>query len=184
MRTLVLAILALAAAGCHRVTDPAGSSSTGQVPVGTASQPPSGVIAPVATPPTGDDLAAAAQLIRLYYARIGAKDYVGAWHFWWDDGAASGVSEDAFASGFAKTSQTSVTILGRGATEGAAGSIYATIPVRVDALLASGERQQFEGSYVLRRVDDVPGSSTRERRWHIYSASLKPIAADAKKGRG
>jgi hypothetical protein len=61
--------------------------------------------------------------------------------------------------------------------EGAAGSIFAEIPVRVDAMLSSSARQHFVGSYTLRRVSDVPGSSAAQRHWHIENARLKPVSA-------
>ena len=62
-----------------------------------------------------------------------------------------------------------------GPSEGAAGSIYATIPVTVDAQLDDGKQQRFTGQYVVRRVNDVPGASADQLRWHIDSATLKPV---------
>jgi hypothetical protein len=49
-----------------------------------------------------------------------------------------------------------------GQTEGAAGSIYTTIPV---TFYGNGFRQP--ANIILRRVNDVPGSSEAQRRWHI-----------------
>ncbi len=67
-----------------------------------------------------------------------------------------------------------MTFLKPGDAEGGAGSIYLELPVRVDAILRSGAHQHFVGSYTLRRVNDVDGSTAAQRRWHIESATLKP----------
>jgi hypothetical protein len=51
--------------------------------------------------------------------------------------------------------------------EGAAGSIYVTIPA---VFYGDGkDRQPFRKSadVILRRVNDVPGSTEEQRRWHI-----------------
>jgi hypothetical protein len=49
-----------------------------------------------------------------------------------------------------------------GPPEGAAGSIYTTVPV---VFYRDGFRKAAK--IILRRVNDVPGSTAAERRWHI-----------------
>lgn len=49
-----------------------------------------------------------------------------------------------------------------GEPEGAAGSIYTSVPV-----VFYGEGFRRPADIILRRVNDVPGSSEAERRWHI-----------------
>ena len=44
------------------------------------------------------------------------------------------------------------------------------------AQLDDGRQQRFVGQYVVRRVNDVPGASADQLRWHIDSATLKPAA--------
>ncbi|WP_343528107.1 hypothetical protein [Sphingomonas sp.] len=117
--------------------------------------------------------AAAANVIRRYYSAINAHDYATAWIQWGDDGRPGQRFVD-FQKGFARTRATSVTIGTMPPSEGAAGSIYATVPVTVDAQLDDGRRQRFVGQYVVRRVNDVPGASADQLRWHIGSATLKP----------
>jgi hypothetical protein len=118
------------------------------------------------------DQDAAADVIRRYYAAIAAHDYRTAYALWWDQGRASRQSFEAFQAGFANTRTTRVEVAQPGAIEGAAGSLYITIPVTVRAGLTDGAAQTFIGSYALRRVNDVEGSSADERKWHIHSASL------------
>lgn len=54
-----------------------------------------------------------------------------------------------------------------GAMEGAAGSIYIEIPATVAGPPA------LSGTVVLRRVNDVDGSTAEQRRWHVERDTLK-----------
>nr|WP_241490820.1 hypothetical protein [Sphingomonas sanguinis] len=119
--------------------------------------------------------AAAVAVVRRYYSAINAHDYATAWTQWGPDGRPGQRFAD-FQKGFADTRATKVTIGQMGPSEGAAGSVYATIPVTVDAQLNDGQQQRFAGQYVVRRVNDVPGASANSLRWHIESATLKPVA--------
>ncbi|WP_254703118.1 MULTISPECIES: hypothetical protein [Sphingomonas] len=119
--------------------------------------------------------AAAAEVIRRYYSAINAHDYATAWTQWGQDGRPGQRFAD-FRKGFAHTRSTHVSIGTMPPSEGAAGSIYATVPVTVEAQLDDGRRQRFAGQYVVRRVNDVPGASAEQLRWHIDSATLKPAA--------
>jgi hypothetical protein len=49
-----------------------------------------------------------------------------------------------------------------GESEGAAGSIYITVPV-----VFYGDTYRRPAEVTLRRVNDVPGSTEAQRRWHI-----------------
>ena len=117
---------------------------------------------------------AAADVVRRYYAALAARDYKAAYVLWSGRGEASKQTFDAFQAGFASTRSTSVDVEQAGEVEGAAGSLYISIPVSVHAELNDGVKQEFSGSYVLRRVNDVEGSSQEQRSWRIYSASLRP----------
>lgn len=132
----------------------------------------------VAQPPPSlaQDGQAAANVIRAYYAALNARDYHKAYSLWSGQGAASGKSFADFARGFGQTKSTSVTVVDVGEPEGAAGSMMTTISVGVNAALKNGDQQHFTGNYTLRRVNDVPGSTADQRRWHIESASLKPVS--------
>jgi hypothetical protein len=130
-------------------------------------------VAPVpATPASETTVAAAMQVVRTYYAAVSARDYRTAFAIWHGT-----LSYGRFRAGYAGTRSARVTFLKPGDPEGAAGSIYVELPVRVDASLRSGARQRFVGSYTLRRVNDVDGSTAAQRRWHIESARLKQVPA-------
>ena len=54
-----------------------------------------------------------------------------------------------------------------GEPEGAAGSIYVTMPVIFYGDCTSGQPFRRSADVILRRVNDVPGSTDAQRRWHI-----------------
>jgi hypothetical protein len=106
--------------------------------------------------------------VEAYYAAIDARDYATAYRFWGDDGALSGKTEAEFAAGFAGTARVWVFTGPTAEPEGAAGSIYLTVPVRIEAETADGTRQRFAGSYVMRK-SEVEGAAAG---WHIQSAEV------------
>lgn len=122
---------------------------------------------------TTDTSTTPARVVRNYYEAIQAHDYDAAYSLWGQGGQASGKNRAAFVTGFSQTAQVRATVSDSVQVEGAAGSQYATVPVVVDAVLRSGARQHFEGTYTLRRAM-VDGATPEQRRWHIYSAVLKP----------
>lgn len=116
---------------------------------------------------------APASLIRDYYSAIASRDYALAYNFWRDEGRASGKSLSAFKGGFVDTAGTKVEVGEPSRPEGAAGSIYVTVPVTVQATTRDGTKQRFKGRYVLRRANAVAGALSADREWRIDSASLK-----------
>lgn len=55
---------------------------------------------------------------------------------------------------------------GDGTVEGAAGSLYYQVPVRLTATGPQGAVRR-EGTITLRRVNDVEGATPEQLRWHI-----------------
>ncbi|MFN2421306.1 MAG: hypothetical protein ABR527_07995 [Gemmatimonadota bacterium] len=113
-------------------------------------------------------------MVRLFYAAINARDFRRAYELWGDDGAASGKTFEEFAAGFAETIRVGAEVGKPGRVEPAAGSRYVEVPVRVRAVTASGEKQEFEGTYTLRR-SVVDGASAEQRQWHVYSAAIAAV---------
>ncbi len=114
----------------------------------------------------------AVQVIRDYYQAIARRDYQQAYSQWDQEGRASGQSFEQFKQGFANTASTTVEVGEPDSSGGAVGSVYVEVPVTITAKTTNGVSQQFRGSYVLRRVNDVPGSTPAQRRWHLYSADI------------
>lgn len=117
-----------------------------------------------------------ASVIRDYYSAIASRDYARAYGLWRNGGRASGKSLAAFERGFLDTADTRVDVGEPSRPEGAAGSIYVTVPVTVQATTRDGTEQRFKGRYVLRRANAAAGASRADQAWGIDSASLK--AAD------
>jgi len=116
-----------------------------------------------------------ADAVRKYYAFLEAKDYPRAYAMWGEGGLASKQTYPEFAAGFARTAHTRVTVTGPVSIEGAAGSSFAEVRVRVDALTTDGQEQKFGGAYVVRRANDVPGATDAQLRWHFDAARLDTL---------
>jgi hypothetical protein len=71
-----------------------------------------------------------------------------------------------FDKQFSRYSDLEVTVGTPGDQEGAAGSIYLSVPLTVSGV-TGGERTSRSATAIMRRVNDVPGSTEAQRRWHI-----------------
>ena len=78
----------------------------------------------------------------------------------------------AFKTGYAKTKSVQV-LTGKAVSEGAAGSIYYSLPVAIDALDTAGKHSQFAGCYQLRLVQPAI-QEPPFNPLHIETAALKP----------
>ncbi|MGE5500364.1 MAG: hypothetical protein ACM3W4_00390 [Ignavibacteriales bacterium] len=137
----------------------------------TSAEAPAPAEAPDAPTPAGEvtpDVAAG--IAREYFALIGAKQYPMALALW----GSSAPTKDALAKQYDKYATFDATVGAPGQQQGAAGSSYIEIPVKASATLKSGGAEKLAGTVVLRRVNDVPGSTAAQRHWHIYSVELKP----------
>lgn len=117
----------------------------------------------------------AAQVIRHYYDAINQKDYERAYADWAANGTGSQQSFEQFKKGFTDTASVKVEIGEPGSINGAVGSLYVEIPVTITATTVNGTTQHFTGSYTLKRINDVPGSTPEQRIWHLYSAKITPV---------
>lgn len=116
----------------------------------------------------------AGNVMQIYYALIAERQYDKAWHLWTQGGEGSGMTSAAFASGFANYYSYNALIGKPAEIEGAAGSLFVTVPVQIYARRKSGEEVHQLGEATLRRVNDVPGSTAEQREWHIFKIDLKP----------
>ena len=76
-----------------------------------------------------------------------------------------------FATMFADLGKITVAVP-TGTMEGAAGSSYYTAPVTITANGKDGRPVRIEGEAVLRRVNDVPGATAAQLRWHFERLTL------------
>lgn len=71
-----------------------------------------------------------------------------------------------FESGWKSYSNLRVTSGAAGAQDGAAGSIYVSVPLTITGKV-QGKDVRRSATVVVRRINDVPGSTEAQRRWHI-----------------
>jgi len=116
----------------------------------------------------------AANVVQTYQGLLEAGRYGEAWRLWADDGRASGMSEADFAASFRRYREYHARVGAPGEIEGAAGSLYVEVPVQVYGRLGDGRPFNMLGPMTLRRVNDVPGSTPEQRRWHIAESGIRP----------
>ena len=116
----------------------------------------------------------AAQRLQNSAALLEEGKYGDAFALWGDSGKSSGMSKQAFIHSFAKYSEVHALVGGPQNPEGAAGSIYVTVPMQLYGRLKSGGTFNMVGPVTMRRVNDVPGATPAQLRWHITDSKLKP----------
>jgi hypothetical protein len=95
-----------------------------------------------------DDRSTAAALVRSFYNAVNRQEYARAYTYF---GANPPQPYASFAGGYANTAFVTVAT-GAAVSDGAAGSIYYTLPVAIDAQQSNGTHKQFAGCYVTRLV--------------------------------
>ncbi len=116
----------------------------------------------------------AGQVLQRFGGLLEQRKFAEARKLWSDGGKASGLSESEFVAAYDKYAEIHSEVGAPGQMEGAAGSAYVEIPFRLYGKLKSGGAFNLVGPVTLRRVNDVPGSTDEQRRWHIYQSGLKP----------
>lgn len=116
----------------------------------------------------------AAQVGQTYFALIGERKFAEARRLWGDKGAASGKTAAEFADAFERYEAFHANLGAPGPIEGAAGSLYVEVPTIVYGKLKSGRPINMAGHITLRRVNDVPGATPDQRKWHVAAVELKP----------
>jgi hypothetical protein len=111
---------------------------------------------------------AAGQVVQHYGALIEQKRWTESRQYWSDAATAQ-----AFERNFRTWKDVHLEIGDLGPAEGAAGSIFTNMPVTFYGDLNSGGTARLNGNVILRRVNDVDGSTAAQRRWHIERIELK-----------
>jgi hypothetical protein len=112
---------------------------------------------------------AAGQLVQSYGALAEQGRWTEANAMWGDSQAAA--KFEAILVGY---SEVHLEIGNPGEPEGAAGSIYLTIPVILYGDGKDGQPFRSSADVILRRVNDVAGSTDAQRRWHIERIDFAP----------
>ena len=110
---------------------------------------------------------AAGQIVQSYGALIEQKRWAEANALWGDSVLAA-----TFEAQLAQFATVHLEIGSPGEPEGAAGSVYVTMPVIFYGDQTDGQPFRRSAEVILRRVNDVPGSTEDQRRWHIERIDL------------
>ena len=111
---------------------------------------------------------AAGQVVQSYGALIEQQRFAEAEKLWGD---ANGAAQ--FTLQLRRYPEVHLEIGKPGEPEGAAGSIYVTEPVVFYGKDANAKSFRRPADVILRRVNDVPGSTEAQRRWHIERIDWK-----------
>lgn len=130
-------------------------------------------LTPTSTAPDAAKTETGARAILLPWARgIELREFDQSWDMM-GAAAQTQVTKTAFNAMFAPLRDLVVAVPG-GSMEGAAGSIYYTVPTTITGTARDGSKRTFSGEVVLRRVNDVPGATPAQLNWHIDQVNLKP----------
>ncbi|WP_304164868.1 hypothetical protein [Phenylobacterium aquaticum] len=116
---------------------------------------------------------AAATLVETYFGLISQQRYAEARKAWGANGEGSGMTEQAFAAQFAPYQSYHALVGKPGDPEGGAGSIYVQVQVQAYGRLKTGPQFNQLGMVTLRRVNDVPGATPDQLKWHISQVDLQ-----------
>jgi hypothetical protein len=105
---------------------------------------------------------AAGQVVQSYGALIEQGRWAEANALWGNAAAAR-----QFQGQLSSLSEVHLEIGNLGEPEGAAGSIYVTMPVIFYGDAKDGQPFRLSADVILRRINDVPGSTEAQLRWHI-----------------
>lgn len=160
--------LAIHLAACDRkpVAPPVAETSPAPAPVDVVPAPSATPTAVIATPGVPSESRDPAEVLAAWAKSVEARDWVTVRAYWGDHGARSGLSKKAFAAKWSDLLAPTVTV-DKGDGEGGAGSLYYTASVTI----VDGART-VRGEVVIRRVNDVPGATDEQLRWHIESTTL------------
>jgi hypothetical protein len=111
---------------------------------------------------------AAGQVVQHYGALIEQGRWTESWALW-----SNPASAKQFDRNWRNDSEVHMEIGKPGDTEGAAGSIYTTVPSVFYGKTKAGGSFHRGADVILRRVNDVPGSTQAQRRWHIERIDWK-----------
>jgi hypothetical protein len=124
---------------------------------------------PAAQTPVDETSDAAANIVEQYAALLEQGRFAEAHRLSGDNQQ----SDTAFAATFDQFATIEASVGKPGDMEGAAGSIYVNVPLTLSGKLKGGGKYSMSGPVTLRRVNNVPGSTAEQRRWHISATDLK-----------
>jgi hypothetical protein len=118
-----------------------------------------------------DDRSSPEALIRSYYNAVNRKEYARAYSYYSDEGREPDFN--TYAKGYQETKSVEIK-LGKAAPEGAAGSIYWSLPLAIKSVANDGKEQVFTGCYTLRLANPSAQAAPPFQPMSIMTGSLTP----------
>jgi hypothetical protein len=179
MRLTAIAIWAVLLAACQQRAEnssaPAPAAVSQSVPAPVTNAAAAGKPQPLAEPKGSIDLRSAEgarNVVERYCALLKTARYKQAHALWSGDS----LTDAQFERGWIRYGKVEgCPIYEVGQLEGAAGSIYVEVSLQFFISRDDGGTTKLSGPLTLRRVNDVPGSTEEQRRWHIMKADLQPV---------
>ncbi|MFD2239217.1 hypothetical protein [Aureimonas populi] len=134
-----------------------------------------------AVPDYRDDRSTPEALIASLYNAVERKEYLRAWSYFREEPGRP--DAETFAAGYADTAHVRVRT-GTGTSEGAAGSIFFSLPAVVEATGTDGAPTVYAGCYELRLVQPVNQIEPPFRPLGIVAAELKEVSASFEAAEG
>ncbi|SHJ98127.1 hypothetical protein [Halomonas caseinilytica] len=123
------------------------------------------------TPRGGVSAGDPASISERYFHRLETGAFDQAYDIWATDTPTHEGGRDLFATSMLAYQSFDGEVTGAARTEGAAGTLYAKVPIRVSGT-RRGEPFSHAGTMTLKRCNDVPGCSEQARHWRIHAIDL------------
>jgi hypothetical protein len=170
------------------VTPPAATTPTNATATVTVTVAPTSVVMPTVAPtattgtttqpgPALDDRSDPTALLASYIDAINRKAYPRAYGYWETPPNHQTLAQ--FTQGFADTASVDLLINPPAHQEGAAGSVYASVPTVLIATHTDHIPYIFSGCYVARRSNQSNGNAPEANPWLLYRGDLAAAPADA-----
>ncbi|PYE89666.1 hypothetical protein C7477_103175 [Phyllobacterium leguminum] len=118
-----------------------------------------------------DDRSSPEALIRSYYNAVNRQEYARAYSYYSEEGREPDF--DKYAKGYQNTKSVEIK-LGKAQPDGAAGSIYWSLPIAVKSVSTDGKDTVFTGCYTLRLANPANQAVPPFHPMSIMTGSLTP----------
>ncbi len=120
-----------------------------------------------------DDRSTPAALMLSYYNAVNRQEYLRAYSYWENPSSSQGTL-DQFSNGYKDTKSVSI-VPGKVSTEGAAGTIYFTLPVVINSVTVNSVTQKFAACYVIKLPQPGNYGAPPITPMEIYKGTAKAV---------
>lgn len=111
-------------------------------------------------------------VLQQYFHALGAGQFDQAYALWRTQSHQAPASPADLKSQYNDVASIQMTVTGDTRTEGAAGTVYATVPITVTEHTRDGTDKSRTGKCVLARSNNVPASAAKAQHWQLHSCDL------------